>query len=99
MANHSDSWKQALQELRHLQENTNSSSPSAQAGPSSQWQLTLWNLLSSGVVAKWQTLVNGRSWNEVSRLRGLVLLTDQVHMNETAAWLLAGLVQPLLQDV
>lgn len=101
MATHSP-WKQALQELRQLQEITNSnnsSSPSAQAGPSSQWDLTLWNLLSSGLAAKWQTLVSGRSWNEVSRLRGLVLLTDQVHMNETAAWLLAGLVQPLLQDV
>lgn len=101
MATNSAHWKQAVKEMRQLQENSNSSSLSgaAPAGPSSssQWALSFWSLARNGVAAKCQHLIYGRSWNEVSRLQGLLLLTDQVHMNETAAWLLAGLVQPLLQ--
>lgn len=102
MATHSPHWKQAVQEMRQLQENSNSSSPSgaAPAGPSSsQWVMSFWSLTRNGVTAMCRHLIYGHSWNEVSRLQGLLLLTDQVHMNETAAWLLAGLVQPLLQDV
>lgn len=40
-----------------------------------------------------------RSWDEISRLRGLQLLTDNVHINDTAAQLVAQTVQPFLQGV
>jgi hypothetical protein len=38
-----------------------------------------------------------RAWDDISRARGLHLLTDQVHLNDTAAALLAAQLEPLMQ--
>jgi hypothetical protein len=37
-----------------------------------------------------------RSWDDISRSRGLLLLTDNVHINDTAAELVAQTVQPFV---
>jgi hypothetical protein len=37
-----------------------------------------------------------RSWDEISRRNGLVVLTDQIHLNERAAAIVAGLVAEAL---
>jgi acyl-CoA thioesterase-1 len=41
-------------------------------------------------------LVLRRSWNDVSRRNGLTLLTDQVHLNDRAAAVVADLVSESL---
>lgn len=41
----------------------------------------------------------GQSWDSISRSRQLMLLTDQVHINDTAAELVVGVLQPLLHGL
>jgi hypothetical protein len=40
-----------------------------------------------------------RSWDDISRRRGLLLLTDNVHINDTAAELVAQTVQPFVEGI
>jgi hypothetical protein len=46
-----------------------------------------------------QRLLLRRSWDDVSRMQRLLLLTDQVHINDTAAGLLLALLLPHLQQL
>lgn len=41
----------------------------------------------------------GMSWNSISKRRGLYLLTDQVHMNDTAVTILAELLLPIVREL
>ncbi len=49
-----------------------------------------------GLSGVFQRRILGRSWNSISRQRGLHLLVDHIHLNDTAAHMLAGLLRPLL---
>ncbi len=49
-------------------------------------------------MARLQRTVLGRSWDEISRRNGLVVLTDWVHLNGRAAAILAGLVAGELKE-
>jgi lysophospholipase L1-like esterase len=53
------------------------------------------DLMGSALVRR---LVLRRSWNEVSEAHGLALLTDDVHLNERAAAVVAELVEGWLAD-
>ncbi|WP_144126617.1 SGNH/GDSL hydrolase family protein [Catellatospora sichuanensis] len=44
-----------------------------------------------------QHLVLRRSWNEISAANGLALLTDHIHLNDTAAAVIADLISEWLQ--
>jgi hypothetical protein len=105
MAQHCPKWQYAMQDMQQQgQEQSGisaSSSSSASAGGQqvprvlSRYRLT-WNMVWCKF---YQGMLRQRSWDEISACQGLVLLTDQVHMNATAAGILAELVRPLLQDV
>lgn len=41
----------------------------------------------------------GLSWDSISKRRGLYLLTDKVHMNDTAAGILAELLAPVVRGL
>jgi hypothetical protein len=70
------------------------------AAVSKAWMMTKYSLGGNMVWSKYlQSLLLRRTWNQISEKQGLVLLTDQIHMNDTAAGILAGMVQPLLQGV
>lgn len=49
-------------------------------------------------LARFQRTVLGRSWDEISRGNGLVVLTDWVHLNDRGAAILAGLVGAELEQ-
>lgn len=105
MAQHCPKWLHAMQDMQQQgQEQSGisaSSSSSASAGGQqvprvlSRYRLT-WNMVWCKF---YQGMLRQRSWDKISACQGLVLLTDQVHMNATAAGILAELVRPLLQDV
>lgn len=44
------------------------------------------------ISASFERIVLGRSWDEISRRRGLSLLTDQTHLNDVAAGVVAELI-------
>jgi hypothetical protein len=103
MAQHCPNWQQAMQDMQQQsKEPTGISTSSSSSTSSGGQQLVLskyrlaWNMAWSKF---YQSMLRQRSWNEISACQGLVLLTDQIHMNDTAAGILAELVQPLLQDV
>jgi hypothetical protein len=67
---------------------------------SSSWVMSKYSLAWNMAWSKlWQSLLMRQSWNAISSKQGLLLLTDQVHINDTAARILADLVQPLLQEL
>jgi lysophospholipase L1-like esterase len=51
-----------------------------------------------GVSGYIQRYLMGRSWDSIARKRGMHLLVDHIHLNDTAAQLLADLLRPLLQQ-
>eukprot|EP00775_Hariotina_reticulata_P008118 gene8118-8312_t len=60
------------------------------------------NLLSGGwlmATSVMQRYWLHHSWDDISRARGMHLLTDQVHLNDTAAVLLADQLEPLIQHL
>jgi hypothetical protein len=64
------------------------------------WMMTKYSLGGNMLWSKYvQSMLFCRTWDQISERQGLVLLTDQIHMNDTAAGILAGLVQPLLKAV
>jgi hypothetical protein len=103
MAQHCQIWQQAMQDMQQQDmeatgistSSTSSTSPGGQQLVLSKYRLA-WNMAWSKF---YQSMLRQRSWNEISAVQGLVLLTDQIHMNDTAAGILAELVQPLLKDV
>lgn len=92
MDQHSPSWQEAMQATKQQQQGAGSSG-------NSQWKLNLYSAIKNMAWSKGRNAIRRHSWNQISSSQGLVLLTDQIHMNDTAAGILAGLVQPLLQDV
>lgn len=44
------------------------------------------------ISASFERIILGRSWDEISRRRGLALLTDQTHLNDVAAGVVAELI-------
>lgn len=44
------------------------------------------------ISASFEHIILGRSWDEISRRRGLALLTDQTHLNDIAAEVVAELI-------
>lgn len=46
----------------------------------------------NAATASFEHIVLGRSWDEISRRNGLVLLTDQTHLNDLAAGVIAELI-------
>lgn len=64
------------------------------------WAMTKYSLAGNMAWSKYlQSMLLHQSWDAISAKQGLVLLTDQIHLNDTAAKILADLVQPLMKDV
>jgi len=107
MAQHSPKWQQAVQEMQQQGQDASTLSTSADgcsaqaaADPACQWSMTKYSLAGNMLWAKGlQSMLLRRSWDDISKKQGLFLLTDQIHINDTAANILAGLVQPLLQEL
>lgn len=105
MAQHSPKWQQAVQEMQQQGQDastsgTSADESSAQAAGDPTWSMTKYSLAGGMLWAKYlQSMLLRRSWDDISRKQGLLLLTDQIHINDTAANILAGLVQPLLQEL
>jgi hypothetical protein len=67
---------------------------------SKQWPMNFFTVARNMVLSKgYHNLFRRRSWDEISSGHGRLLLVDEIHMNDTAARMLAGLVQPLLHSV
>lgn len=109
MAQHSPKWVQALQDAGQQKqqqvagEGDDSSNQQQQDQSSSNDSSYNFGLLQIGAHMTWakyyQQMLRGRSWDDISKQQGLVLLTDNIHINDTAAQILAGLVQLELQQV
>jgi hypothetical protein len=64
------------------------------------WSMNFYTVARNMVVSKgYHNLIRRRGWDEISSGHGRLLLVDEIHMNDTAARMLAGLVQPLLHSV
>lgn len=114
MAQHSPTWQQAVQELQlqgtpgnpglGAQQASTAAAP-AGAGVSQQrgrkqWPMNFCTVARNMMLSKgYYNLCRRRSWDQISSGHGRLLLVDEIHMNDTAARILAGLVQPLLHSV
>eukprot|EP00878_Enallax_costatus_P010878 GHUV01011359.1.p2 GENE.GHUV01011359.1~~GHUV01011359.1.p2 ORF type:complete len:128 (+),score=41.19 GHUV01011359.1:1303-1686(+) len=65
--------------------------------PKHTWSMT--NFLGRQVIALTRRRVLRTSWDDISRSRGMYLLTDQIHMNDTAAGLMAQVLLPYVKDL
>lgn len=63
------------------------------------YTFSMLNFLGRQLVAVAKQRLLGISWDGISSSRGLHLLTDWVHMNDTAAGLLARVLLPHVQDL
>lgn len=106
MAEHSAAWQQASQEMQQQQQQPPPQMPNSgtATGPGTTpdaarkvYSLNVYNLVGHMAWSKaYQGMLMQRTWDDISRMQGLYLLTDQIHINDTAAKILADLVQPLL---
>jgi len=84
--------QQEQQEQQQQQQQQQSAGSQLSAAPA---EVGVWPMVRSGAAALWWRAL-GYNWTEVSSWRGLGLLVDNIHINETAAALLAGLLRPRL---
>jgi lysophospholipase L1-like esterase len=61
--------------------------------------MSLWGMVWIQVAAVVRRYVFRSSWNAVSRVNRLRLLTDHVHLNDTAAALLVRSLQPFVDEL
>lgn len=65
--------------------------------PDYTWSML--NFLGRQVIAVVKRRVLRIRWDQISKSRGMYLLTDQIHMNDTAAGLMAQVLLPFMVDL
>lgn len=95
MAQHSPAWRDAVAAQQDTQQQ--------QQQPEGGGNSSSLSVLSMGLGMSWakfyQSWLLGRRWDDISRMQGMQLLTDHVHINDTAAKLLADELLPHLQQL